>query len=78
MLQDGTDKSTTHQLALITALRKLLSANDNPPTNDAILETPIMVICDQILKIGQEGEEFYFLKLEALWLLTNFGGTDDL
>ena len=35
-----------------------------------------MLIVDQILSFDQSQEEFYFLKLEALWILSNFAGVD--
>ena len=36
-----------------------------------------MAIVDQILSIEVTGEEFYFLKLEALWILTNLSTVID-
>ena len=33
-----------------------------------------MVVVERILSVDQTNEESYFLKLEALWILTNFSG----
>ena len=60
-----------HQLALITAMRKLLSSSETPPTEEVLLKTRIMFIVDNILEIDSGDELVYYMKLEALWILVN-------
>ena len=72
---------------MITAIRDILS---NPQSSEvvttALTETNILSILSCILDLGSTtfsanfSEEFYFLKLEALWILINLSmcDTDDI
>ena len=39
---------------------------------DVITQTNILEMCQQMLVFNSPENEVYFLKLEALWLVTNF------
>ena len=61
----------------MTALRQLLSTEGQAPTKDILTKTHIMHILGKILAFETIEEEFYFLKLEALWFLVNLAACDE-
>ena len=73
----------THQLAVITCVRKELS-NSNVDAKqflEVMQKTSILEILDMILNFeGSTEEQFYYMKLEALWILQNlaFLGEEEL
>ena len=69
--------SPIHQLALISAIRSLFTKDEAIPRVTEILEkTQIMSILSHIINFDSVEEEFYFLKLEALWILINLSMCD--
>ncbi len=69
-----------HQLAIITAIRQLFTREEEQPASEALKKTPIISILNRILQLEANEEEFYFIKLEALWLLIclSMADSDDL
>jgi len=65
--------SPIHQLALITAIRHIFTREDEyvVACTEALRKTQIMSILSRILDLEATEEEFYFIKLEALWILIN-------
>ena len=61
-----------HQLAIVTAIRKIGMAEGMPPFDDFIFKTDILYIIENILSCNNnEEEEYRFLRLEAIWITTN-------
>ena len=65
-----------HQLALVTAIRKIMSnidADDGAAEffTEVINGSEILEIINGILSYKSNEEEMYFLRLEALWILVN-------
>ena len=65
-----------HQLAIITAIRQLFTREEELPASEALKKTPIISILNRILQLEANEEEFYFIKLEALWLLISLSMAD--
>jgi hypothetical protein len=64
-------------LALITAIRQIFTRDDDiVPAAEALLKTPIMSILSRILQLDPTEEEFYFIKLEAMWILISLSMAD--
>ena len=68
--------SPVHQLAIITAIRQLFTREEELPASEALKKTPIISILNRILQLEANEEEFYFIKLEALWLLISLSMAD--
>ena len=58
-------------------MRRTFSVNDCPDVDVIVEETPICQVIYQILSTTAEDEELYYLKLEAIWLLTNLCLVED-
>lgn len=73
-LMEEQTSSPVHQLALVTAIRQLFTRVETVASTfatEALSNTFILSIISRILDCQAVGEEFYFLKLEALWILIN-------
>ena len=78
MQTTGQQLSLEHQLALVTCIRKQFTVSDDqmPEVAEVIENTTLLNCLHQILSFQSSEEEVYFLKLEALWIVTNLGFTD--
>lgn len=67
-----------HQLALIQSVRKLFSSSENLEleVNEVAQQTEILQIIYKVLIFQSKDEEAYFMKIEALWILTNLAYAD--
>ena len=66
------------QLALFSEIRKLFTTDMTfPDCGEVMRNTQILLTCQQLLNFNSNEEEAYFMKLEALWILTNLACTDD-
>lgn len=69
--------SPVHQLALVVAMRQFFMQKDEVgPIEACLRETRLLSILTRIFDIESVEEEFYFLKLEALWLLISLSMVD--
>ena len=65
-----------HQLALITAIRKVISSIDNREQaleffSDVINETELLAIVSEVFTYQSTDERLYYMRLEAIWILIN-------
>ena len=65
-----------HQLALITAIRKVISSIDNREQaieffSDVINETELLSIVSEVFTYQSTDERLYYMRLEAIWILIN-------
>ena len=71
-----TTGSPVHQLALVTAIRQLFTRNELVPAAETLRKTRILLILTHILNFQSADPEFYFMKLESLWILINMSMCD--
>ena len=57
-------------------MRKLFSSGENIEVNQVVLQTEILTVIQRLLSFQSIDEEAYYMKIEALWILTNLAYTD--
>jgi hypothetical protein len=75
-LAEGVKLGTLHQLALITKLRQALSVDEFDTQFEIVTQTRLVDICAQILSLNLPNQEYYYMQLEAYWILTNLAMGD--
>ena len=75
-----TEKSLDHQLAIVTSIRKTTSteAFTQEDAEDLLLNTSLLKTLHQILAFESATEQCYYMKLEALWTLSDLACFDSL
>ena len=63
-------------MALVLSVRKLFSSGENIEVNQVVLQTEILTVIQRLLSFQSIDEEAYYMKIEALWILTNLAYTD--
>ena len=71
LLAEGAKLGTLHQLALITKLRQALSVDEFDTQFEIVTQTRLVDICAQILSLNLPNQEYYYMQLEAYWILIN-------
>ena len=58
------------------SVRRLYSSGENVEINQVVQQTEILTVIQRLLSFQSIDEEAYYMKIEALWILTNLAYTD--